>query len=289
MLGRFRSRKMPSSASLLPRFHTIFKRRGPDLANHSNEWNIPLPPDLMHHIIDTYLASLTIMALCVAFPVLRPYCYPQPYQHITVFIRKPGLPGKFFIRIELFQCPPIPGNSIFLSTQDDLGYAGTEPARGLLSLVSDFMHDLTSIILDIRVRWDELDKYLKAHVFALLQRSSLRSVTLNKCGIPVNRLGVVHNLQRLNVDTSLGRPDILSLSGLRGRVYVEEVRLRGGLQYCLIGPGTPFNWSRLRVLEYTKCRGGQQVLLKLCSSSLQELVLEIDGEDGEQLFIPNSL
>ena len=266
----------------------MFKRRGPDLANHSNEWNIPLPPDLMHHIIDTYLASLTIMALCVAFPVLRPYCYPQPYQHITIYIGYAQLPEKLFIRIELSQCPPIPGNSIFLSTQDDLGYAGTEKAHGVLSLVSDFMHDLISIHLDLGVTWDELDKYVKVYVFALLQRSGLRSVTLNYCDIPVNRLGVVNNLQRLDVDTSLGRPDILSLSRLRGRVYVEEVRLRGGLKYCLIGPGTPFNWSRLRVLEYTKCRGGPQGLLKLCSSSLQELVLEIYGENGEQLFIPNS-
>ena len=149
-------------------------------------------------------------------------------------------------------------------------------------------HDLTSISLNIGIRWDKLDRYVKVYVFALLQRSGLRSVTLNKCGIPVNRLGVVHNLQRLDVDTSLGRPDILSLSGFRGKVYVEEVRLRGGLQDCLIGPGTPFNWSRLRAIEYTKCRGGQQVLLKFCSSSLQELVLEIYGEDGEQLFIPDS-
>ena len=242
----------------------------------------------MHHIIDTYLSISTIMALCVAFPVLRSYCYPQPYQHITVFIRKPGLPDKFFIRIELSQCPATLGNSIFLSTQDDLCYAGTEKARGLLSLVSDFMHDLTSITLDIRVRWDELDKSVKVYVFALLQRSGLRSITLNYCDIPVNQLGVVNNLQRLDVDTSLRRPDILSLSGLRDRVYVEEVRLRGGLQDCLIGPGTPFNWSRLRALEYTKCRGGPQELLKLCSSSLQELVLEIYGQDGEQLFIPNS-
>ena len=288
MLGRFRSKNIPSPASLLHRFHTMFKCRGPDLANHSNEWNIPLPPDLMYHIIDTYLATSTIIALCAAFPVLRSYCHPQPYQHMTVYIHETRLPSeKLFIRIELFQCPPTLGSSIFLSTLDDLGYAGTEKARGVLSLVSHLTHDLTSIRLEISVRWNELDKYVKVYIFALLRRSGLRSVTLKGCDIPVNRLGVVQNLQTLDVDTFLGRPNNLSLLGKRGTVYVEEVRLRGGLQYCLIGPGTPFNWSRLRAIEYTRCQGGPQGLLKLCSSSLQVLELEIYGEDGEQLFIPN--
>ncbi|EDR02862.1 uncharacterized protein LACBIDRAFT_332053 [Laccaria bicolor S238N-H82] len=234
-LGRFRSRKMSSSASLLHRFYTMFKRRGPDLANHSNEWNIPLPPDpmfhiidtylatstikrrgpdlanhsnewniplppdLMYHIIDTYLATSTIMALCAAFPVLWSYCHPHTYQHITVYIYEGRLPEKLFIRIQLSQCPPALGNSISLSNLDDFGYAGAEKAHGVLSLVSDLTHDLTSISLHIGVRWDELDKYVKLYVFALLQRSGLRSVTLNKCDIPVNRLRVLNNLQTLDV------------------------------------------------------------------------------------------
>ena len=108
MLGRFRLRKRPSSTSLLHRFHMKFKHRGHDLANRSNEWNIPLPPDLMHHIIDTYLSTCTIMALCVAFPVLRSYCHPQPYQHIAIYIGYAQLPEKLYVRIELFQCPPTP-------------------------------------------------------------------------------------------------------------------------------------------------------------------------------------
>jgi hypothetical protein len=303
MLNRFRSRQVPSSPSLLQRFHTMFKRQGQpnaqseknthssDVAFQSNEWNIPLPPDLIYLIIDTYLATSTIIALCVAFPVLRPYCHPQPYRHITVYIHKAWLPSqKLFIRIELSECPPTleQDNSIFLSTLDDLGYAGTEKARGVLSLVSDLTHDLTSIHLDVTVRWNELDKYVKVHIFSLLQRSGLRSVTLKSCDIPVNLLGVVQNLKTLDVDTSLGRPDIFALSGKRGKVYVEEVRLRVGLQHCLIGPGTPFDWSRLRAIEYYGYRGSPQGLLELCSSSLQVLELAIYGEDGEQLFIPNS-
>jgi len=273
MLDRFRSRKMPSSASLLQRFHTIFKRRGQpttqseqnphssDLAIQSNEWNIPLPPDLMYHIIDTYLATSTIIPLYVAFPVLRSYCHPQRYRHIIVYIEKGWEPSQ-----KLFM----------------------EKARGVLSLVSDLTHDLTSIHLDIRVRWSELDEYAKVYICALLQRSGLRSVTLKNCDIPVNLLGVVQNLKTLDVDASLGRPDNVSLSENRGKVYVEEVCLDGDLQYCLIGPGTPFNWSRLRAIKYTSCDGGPRWLLELCSSSVQVLELEIYGEDGEQLFIPNS-
>ena len=48
-----------------------------DVAIQSNEWNIPLPPDQMYHIIDTYLSTSTIIALCVAFPVLGPYSHPH--------------------------------------------------------------------------------------------------------------------------------------------------------------------------------------------------------------------
>ena len=267
------------------------KPRSSDLVIRSNGWNIPLPPDLMYHIIDTYLATSAIIALCAAFPVLQSYCHPQPYRHITVYIHKAWLPSqKLFIRIELSECPPTQeqDNSIVLSTLDDLGYAGTEKARGVLSLVSDLTHDLASIHLDITVRWNELEKYVKVYIFALLQRSGLRSVTLKGCDIPVNQLGVVQNLQTLDVDNSLGRPDNVSLLGKSGKVYVEEVRLRGGLQYCLIGPGTPFNWSRLRAIDYYGYRGSPQGLLELCSSTLQALELAIYGEDGEQLFIPNS-
>jgi hypothetical protein len=262
-----------------------------DLVIQSNEWNIPLPPDLMYHIIDTYLATSTIIALCVAFPVLRPYCHPQPYRHITVYIRKGWLPSqKPYVEIGLSKCPPTleKDNSILLSTLDNLGYARTEEARGVLSLVRDLTHDLTSIHLDITVAWNELDEYLKVYIFALLQRSGLCSVELKYCDIPVNLLGVVQNLKTLDVDTSLGDPDNVSLSGERGKVYVEEVRLCGGLQYCLIGPGTPFDWSRLRAIKYNGYQARPQGLLELCSSSLQVLDLTIYGEEGKQLFIPNS-
>jgi len=262
-----------------------------DLAIQSNEWNIPLPPDLMYHIISTYLATCTstIIALWAAFPVLWPYCHPQPYRHITVYIRKAWVPSqKLYIKIGLSKGPPPQGrDAILLSTLDDLGYAGTEKERGILSLVSDLTHDLTSIHLDIAIRWNKLDEYVKVYIFALLQRSSLCSVKLTNCNIPVNLLGAVQNLKTLDVDRSLGRPDNVSLSGERGKVYVEEVRLRGGLKYCLIGPGTPFDWSRLRAIEYYGYQQWPEGLLELCSSSLQVLEIPL-YKDGEQLFIPNS-
>ena len=186
------------------------------------------------------------------------------------------------------KCPPTreEDNSILLSTLDDLGYAGTEGERGILSLVSDLTHDIISLHLDITIKWNELDEYVKVYIFALLQRSGLCSVKLKYCDIPINLLSVVQNLKTLDVDTSVGRPDDVSLSGERGKVYVEEVRLRGGLQYCLIGPETPFNWSRLSVIEYY----GQhrpEGLFQLCSSSLQVLDLSL-YEAGEQLLIPIS-
>ena len=190
MLNRFRSRKMPSSPSLLQRFHTMFKRRGkPTTHIQSNEWNIPLPPDLMYHIIDTYLATSTVIALCVAFPVLRPYCHPQPYRHITVYICKGWSRSQnLLIKIGLSKCPPTleQEDSILLSTLDDLGYAGTEKARGILSLVSDLTHDITSIHLHTIEKWNKLDEYVKVYIIALLQRSGLCSVKLTYCDIPVN-------------------------------------------------------------------------------------------------------
>ena len=257
----------------------MFKRRGKRTA----QWNIPLPPDIMYHIIDTYLASSTIIALCVAFPVLRP-----PYRHITVYIRQAWVPPqKLYIKIGLSKCPE-QDNSILLSTLDDLGHAGTKKERGILSLVSGLTHDLTSIHLVITIKWNVLDEYLKVYIFALLQRSGLCSVKLKYCDIPINLLSVVQNLKTLDVDGSLGRPDNVSLSGERGMVYVEEVRLCGGVQYCLIGPGTPFNWSRLRVIEYYGYRDRPEGLLELCSSSLQVLELALYERDSEQLFIPDS-
>ena len=261
-----------------------------DLGIQSNKWNIPLPPDLMYHIIDTYLATTTILALCVAFPVLQPYCHPQPYQHIHVYIRDGWLSSqKLFIEIGLSKCPPTleKDNDILLSTRHDLGYVGTEKERGILCLVNDLTHNLTSIHLSITVKWNELDEYVKVYILALLQRSGLCSVKLEYCNIPVNLLSMVQNLKTLDVDMSLGRPDNVSLSGKRGKVYVEEVRLRGGFQYCLIGPGTPFNWSRLRVIEYYGYDNRPQGLFELCSSSLQVLELTL-YEDGKQLLTPNS-
>ncbi|EDR06690.1 uncharacterized protein LACBIDRAFT_328604 [Laccaria bicolor S238N-H82] len=269
----------------------MFKRRGrptqseKDIANHSNEWNIPLPPDLMYHIIDTYLDTSTIIALCAAIPVLRPYCHPRPYRHMAVHIHKDYLPPHAHeVYIELSESPLTlyqEDKSILLSTQlHDLGYASTEKVRGILSLVRHLTHHLTSIYLNISVRWNELDEFVKVYILALLQRSGLRSVKLNSRHIPVNLLGVVQNLKTLEVDMeSLWHPDNISLSGQRGKVYVEEVRLRGGLHYCLTGPGTPFNWSRLSAIEYTRCRGGLQGLLELCSSSLQSLEFTMYGED----------
>jgi len=259
-----------------------------DLAIQSNEWNIPLPPDLMYHIIDTYLATFTIMALCAAFPVLRPYCHPQPYRHITIYIHEArSRSQKLFIKIGLSKCPPTreQDNSILISTLDDLGYAGTAKARGVLSVVSDLTHDLTSIHLDSTVTWNDLDEYVKVYIFALLQRSGLCSVKLQYGHMPINLLSVVQNLKTLDLGTSLGPPDKETLPGERGKVYIEEVRLRYGFQDCLIGPGTPFNWSRLRAIEYHYgYQDRPQRLLELCSSSLQVLELELYGENGEQSF-----
>ena len=282
----------------------MFKRRGRPTqseknphslgrAIHSNEWNIPLPPDLMYHIIDTYLDTSTLIALCAAIPVLRPYCHPRPYRHMGVHVHKVWLSSQTHgVDIELSESPLTleQDNSIFLSTLDDFGYAtSTENAHGVLSLVSHLTHDLTSIYLNVSVRWNELDEYVKVYILTLLQRSGLHSVKLNTDDLPVNLLGVVQNLKTLDVDdASLGHPNNVSLSGKRGKVYVEELRLNGGLHYCLIGPRTPFNWSRLRTIEYTRCQRGLQGLLELCSSSLQVLELSIYGEDCEQLFIPNS-
>ena len=233
----------------------------------------------MYHIIDTYLPTLTIMALCAAFPVLRPYCYPQSYRHIIVYISK-------YMSVELYQCLELQDNSIHLSPSHELGYAGT--MRGILSLVSDLTHDLTSIELDIRVTWSELDEYVKVYILALLQRSGLSSVKLKNCDIPVNLLSVVQNLKALDVNMSPGPPDNVSLSGERGQVYVEEVCLYRGRQDCLIGPGTPFNWSRLRMIQYYGFQDRPQRLLKLCSSSLQVLEISFYDEYREQLFIPHS-
>jgi len=249
-----------------------------DLAIQSNEWNVPLPPDLMYHIIDTYLDTFTIMALCSAFPVL-------PYRHITVYIHE-ARPRSHFIKIGLSKCPPTreQDNSILISTLDDLGYAGTAKARSVLSLISDLAHDLTSIHLNSTVKWNELDEYVKAYIFALLQRSGLCSVKLKYCDIPVNLLSVVQNLKTLDLGTSLGPPDKEMLSGERGKVYIEEVLLHYGVQDCLVGPGTPFNWSRLREIEYHSSSWNLQGLLKLCSSSLQVLEVELHHEGGEQLF-----
>ena len=246
----------------------------------------------MYHIIDTYLDTSTLIALCAAIPVLRPYCHPRPYRHMDVYIQKVYLPSQVHVDIDLSESPLTleQDNSICLSTRHDLGYAtSTEKARGVLSLVSHLTHDLTSIYLYVSVRWNELDEYVKVYIFALLQRRGLRSVKLNTDDLPVNLLGVVQNLKTLDVDDkSLGHPNNVSLSEERGKVYVEELRLNGGLDYCLIAPRTPFNWSRLRAIDYYGYRGSPQGLLELCSSSLQALELSIYGEDCEQLFIPNS-
>ncbi|EDQ99152.1 uncharacterized protein LACBIDRAFT_317583 [Laccaria bicolor S238N-H82] len=223
-----------------------------------------------------------MIALYLAFPVLRPYCHSQSYRHITVYIREAWKPLQTIsFEIGISKCHPTreQDGSMFLSTHDDIGYAGTKKNRDFLSLISDLTHDLTSIELDITVRWEKLDQYLKAYIFALLQRSGLCSVKLRYCDIPVNLLSVVQNLKKLDVDTYVGRPDYVSLSGEREKVFVEEVRLRGGLPYCLIGAGTPFDWSRLRVIEYDGYRNRPQGLFQLCSSSLQVLDLAFYGED----------
>jgi len=171
-----------------------------------------------------------------------------------------------------------------ISTLDDLGYAGTAKARGVLSLVSDLTHDLTSIHLDSTVKWNELDDYVKAYIFALLQRSGLCSVKLEYCRITINLLSVVQNLKTLDLGP-LGPPDKETLLGERGKVYIEEVRLQYGFQDSLIGPGTPFNWSRLRAIEYRCVESWNlQGLLELCSSSLQVLEVELVNGGGEQLF-----
>ena len=81
-------RKGQESLSRLSSFQRFRNRPIPDSEMGPTHWNLPLPPDIMNHIIDTYndipTDIPTILALAQSYPILLPFCLSKIFQNLHI-------------------------------------------------------------------------------------------------------------------------------------------------------------------------------------------------------------
>jgi hypothetical protein len=94
-----------TSFSRLFLFQRLRKRPITDSELGPTCWNLPLLPDIMSHIIDTYndipTDIPTILALAQSHPVLKPFCFSKIFQnqHISCMEQRDFLNFEFLAHV----------------------------------------------------------------------------------------------------------------------------------------------------------------------------------------------
>lgn len=295
MLKSFRKgRKSLSRASIFQRFR---KRTSTDSELGPTHWNLPLPPDIMDHIIDTYndipIDIPTILALAQSYPVLQPFCFSKIFQNLYISC----MAGRTFPDFE-FLAHVIQAYPFVLERVKSLTLEGPFERRHLtgssyvLSQITERSHNLGRLSLAHSIRtWEDLNETLRKHILILLSQNRLHTVALCFYWIPVELLNHLPDLKRLEVDRLPNR-SALNVVPVRARkVKVEELALinvYGIGAKPILHPKSPFDFSTLRVFEAHKgWMVDIQEIVNTSAASLRKLVLDVCDNQSAYCVSPN--
>ena len=294
MLKFFRNGQ--KSLSRLSSFQRFRNRPIPDSELGPTHWNLPLPPDIMNHIIDTYhdipMDIPTILALARSYPVLQPFCFSKIFEnlHISCMGRRIFLDFEFLAYV-------IQGYPFVLERVKSLTLEGPFQRKQLtgssyfFSQIAERGYNLVRLNLAHSIRtWEEINQTLRKHILILLSQSRLQTLTLCFYWIPIELLNHLPDLKRLEVDRLPNRPALDNVPVRARKVKVEELALIGVIDGMkpILHPKSPFDFSTLKVFEVHKgWMSDIQEIVNISAASLRKLVLDVCDNGSAYCVSPN--
>jgi hypothetical protein len=291
-----RGRKSLSGLSFFQRYRdrpTTDSELGPQ------PWNLPLPPDIMNHIIDTYndipIDIPTILALAQSYPVLQLFCLSKIFQNLHISC----MACRNFLTFELL-AHVIQAYPFVLERVKSLTLEGPFERKQLtgssyvLSQITERSHNLVRLSLAHSIRtWEDLNEILRKHILILLSQSRLHTVALCFYWIPIELLNHLPDLKRLEVDRFPERPALDIVPVRECKVKVEELAL---INVCGVGAKpilharSPFDFSTLKVFEVHKgWMVDIQEIVNISAASLCKLVLDVCDDQSAYCVSPNMM
>jgi hypothetical protein len=290
-------RKGRKSLSRLSFFQRFRKRPITDSELGPTCWNLPLPPDIMNLVIDTYndipIDIPTILALAQSYPVLQPFCFSKIFQnlHISGLARRNFLSFKFLAQvIQVYPC--VLDRVKSLTLEGKFKRKQLTGSSYVLSQITERSHNLVRLSLAHSIRtWEEINETLRKHILILLSQSHLRTVALCSYWIPIELLNHLPDLKRLEVD-SFPERSALDVVTVRAReVKVEELALidvDGAEMNPILHFKSPFDFSTLKVFEvHEGWMLDIQEIVDISAASLRKLVLDVCDDQSAYSVSPN--
>ena len=295
MLKFFRKgRKSLSRVSLFQRFR---KRPIFDSELRPTHWNLPLPPDIMNHIIDTYndipIDIPTILALAQSYRVLQPFCFSKLFQnlHISCMARRNFLNFEFLAHV-IEQYPFVLKRVMSLTLEGPFERKQLSGSSYVLSQITERSHNLVRLGLAHSIlTWEKIDETLRKHILILLSQNRLHTVALCSHWIPMGLLNHLPDLKRLEIDRFPNRSALDIVPAQARKVKVEELALInviGVEMEPILPPNSPFDFSTLKVFEVHK--GWMldiQEIINMSAASLRKLVLNVCDNQSAYCLSPN--
>ncbi|EDR06390.1 uncharacterized protein LACBIDRAFT_328712 [Laccaria bicolor S238N-H82] len=253
-------------------------------------WNLPLPPDIMNHIIDTYndipTDIPTIIALIQSYPVLQELCLSKLFQNLYISC----MAGRTFPDFE-FLAHVIQVYPFLLDRVKSLTLEGPFERKQLtgssyvLSQITERSHNLVRLSLAHSIRtWEESDETLRKHILCLLSQNRLHTVKLCFYWIPIELLHDLPDLKRLEVDRFPNRPALDVVPVQARQVKVEELAL---IDERILLPKSPFDFSTLKVFEVHRgYMSDIQEIINISAASLRKLVLDVCNSQSAYCVFP---
>ncbi|KIJ95389.1 hypothetical protein K443DRAFT_11431 [Laccaria amethystina LaAM-08-1] len=291
-----RGRKSLSGLSFFQRYRdrpTTDSELGPQ------PWNLPLPPDIMNHIIDTYndipIDIPTILALAQSYPVLQPFCFSKIFQNLHISC----LAGRNFHSFK-FLAHVIQVYPFVLERVKSLTLEGPFERKQLtgssyvLSQITERSHNLVRLCLSYSITtWEGLNKTLRKHILILLSQSRLHTVALCFYWIPIELLNHLPDFKRLEVERFPERPALDIVPARECKVKVEELALMdiyGVRRKAILQTRSPFDFSTLKVFEvHNGWMLDIQEIVNISAASLRKLVLDVCDNQNIDLGVLSCL
>ena len=260
-------------------------------------WTLPLPPEIMYIIIDSYtpINDLGMLkALCVTCRCLRPYASQRIFSDISIGagdyighgdeLKKP----ERFVETQAERLAKVIHHSphliasthtlrIFHARGHNAPFPMSREEASLIYILSRDLKNLTSLHLICRLHWAYLLYSVKDALLDALKRPTLCEVELANVIVPLDSTES-WNFRRLNLTSVLFMPlsDDINIFG-----QFEELCFRDvvGLTRFLVSYHGWKPFPNLQTLKYKGTRGGVPLLpavLKRCPSLER---LQIDPSD----------
>jgi hypothetical protein len=286
-----KGRKSLSRVSFFQRFGkapTTDSELGP------TDWNLPLPPDIMYHIIDTYndipIDIPTILALAQSYPVLRSFCFSKIFQNLHITAGTRTLLTFKFLADVIQEHPFVFERMESLTLEGRFTRKELTGSSYILSQITERSHNLVRLCLSGNYKWEESNKTLREHILILLSQSRLHTFTLGPYGIPIELLSHLPDLKRLEIS-----PFFESIPSTSDNVPVlaRQVKVEELVLICIptLSPSLDFSslfdFSSLKVFEVQEpWILHVQEILKTSAASLRKLVLDLYDDLGMYCVFP---